>query len=213
MPRVDMLTNEVEIFRNEFADSIPTSGSAGYWKRPGRRAARRNRRWEREHRSYRYINVPLEVRARVLDLAAHLLVAADELARALIEYSAECADKGTLRLYTWPNPLGRKMTLFPKQEQKRWRVAEGTACEIPARREKPSTGKKKRPGAVTYRLPEQVHKQICDHAMELDVPLGEVVTLFLRHGLDAYQQGKLELDPQPKVVKMTLQGGGHESGQ
>jgi hypothetical protein len=207
MPRVDMLTNEVEIFKNEFADSIPTSGSAGYWKRPGRRAARRNRRWEKEHRSYRYINVPYEVRAKVLDLAADLLVTADELARALIEYSAECADAGVLRLDARPNPLGRKMTLFPKQEEKRWRAAERAARQIPARREKLSTEKKKRPGAVTYRLPEQVHNQICDHAMELDVPLGEVVTLFLRHGLDAYQQGRLELDPQPKVVKMTLQEG------
>jgi hypothetical protein len=213
MPRVDMLTDEAEIFRNEFADSIPTSGSAGYWKRPGRRAARRNRRWEKEHRSYRYINVPPEVRAKVLDLAADLLVTADELARALIEYSAECADSGALRPCARPNPLGRKMTLFPKEEEKRWRASDRAARQIPARREKPGAGKKKMPDAVTYRLTEPVHNQICDHAMELDVPLGEVVSLFLRHGLDAYQQGKLELDPQPKVVRMTLQGGGHECGQ
>ena len=33
-----------------------------------------------------------------------------------------------------------------------------------------------------------------------------VVTLLLQHGLDAYRKGKLNLNPHPLTVKMTLQG-------
>ena len=40
--------------------------------------------------------------------------------------------------------------------------------------------------------------------MELDVPVGEVVAFLLRHGLQAYRQGRLSLKPQPMTVKMTL---------
>ena len=214
MPRVNMLTDHAdEPRRNEFTDSIPSAEAAGYWTRTGRRSAKRNRRWEREHRPYRYVNVPLEVRQQVLALARHLLVTADEAARALIEYSVECADEETLQIHARPNPLGRKMTLFPKQEEKRWKSTNGTAKVIPAGRTKSSPAKKRTAGAVSYRLPRSVHDDICDFAMEHDVPLGEIVTLFLRHGLKAYQAGRLELDPQPKIVRMTLLAGSHAADE
>jgi hypothetical protein len=42
--------------------------------------------------------------------------------------------------------------------------------------------------------------------MDLDAPVGELVTFFLRYGLEAYRGGKLSLQPHPVTVKMTLAG-------
>lgn len=47
---------------------------------------KRNRHWDRTHRPYRYVNVPLEVRGQVLEVAEQLLVSADEVARRLLEH-------------------------------------------------------------------------------------------------------------------------------
>ena len=207
MPRLDMLTDTVpDQGRNEFADSIPLAPSAGGWKRQGRRPAKRNRGWEKIHRPYRYVNVPLELRDQVVALAEHLVVTADEVARAFFEYGLECVDDDTLRLRTHPNPEGRKMTLFPREQASGWQKANDGPKEIPARRKKKSERVKKIYPAVSYRLPESLHNMLCGLAMELDVPVGEVVTLLLRHGLDAYRKGKLNLNPHPLTVKMTLQG-------
>lgn len=81
MPRVNMLTDTTtDTQRNEFADSIPLTDTAGHWNRHGRRPAKRNRQWEKAHRPYRYVNVPLELREQVVALAEHLEVTADEVA-------------------------------------------------------------------------------------------------------------------------------------
>ena len=90
MPRLDMLTDTAaDTQRNEFADSIPLADTAGHWSRHGRRPAKRNRSWEKAHRPYRYVNVPLELREQVLALAEHLSVTADEVARARGERDGE----------------------------------------------------------------------------------------------------------------------------
>lgn len=207
MPRMEMLTDTVaDTGRSEFADKIPLTDTSGYWNRHGRRPAKRNRQWEKTHRSYRYVNVPLELREQVVALAEHLAVTADEVARALFEYGMECVDDETLQLRTRPNPQGRRMTLFPRNQTKGWQEADGSSKEIPARRKKKSEQGKKVHPAVSYRLPQSLHNNLCGLAMDLVVPVGEVVVFLLRHGLDAYQAGKLSLNPQPLTVKMTLQG-------
>lgn len=207
MPRLDLLTDRFpDPAGNEFADSIPVAPSAGVWKFTGRRASKRNRAWERAHRPYRYVNVSIELREEVLALANHLDVTADEVARALFEYELECLDEGLLQLRTRPNPQGGKMTLFPHDQAKGWEKGDGSPSEIPARRRKPSAKRREPYPAVSYRLPESVHNSLCGLAMELDVPVGQVVAFFLQDGLAAYRRGKLCLNPEPRSVKMTLHG-------
>lgn len=209
MPRKDMLTDTVpdttaDTGRSEFASQIPLTDTAGRWSRHGRRPANRNRRWEKEHRPYRYVNVSVELREQVLALAEHLGVNVNEVARAFVEYGVECVDEEKLHLRAQPNPHGRKMTLFPKGHAKGWRKTNESPREIPARKKKRSKKAKRVYPAVSYRLPKKVHDDICRLAMDLGVPLGDVVTFLLQHGLDAYRSGKLNLEPQPMTVKMTL---------
>ena len=207
MPRLDLLTDTaIETQRNEFTDSIPLADTAGGWNRRGRRPAKRNRNWEKTHRPYRYVNVPLEVREQVLALAEHLGVTADEVARACLEYGLECVDAEKLQLRTQPNPLGRKMTLYPGKQARGWKEAKGSRKEIPARQRNDSYREKKMRPAVSYRFPKSLHDELCGLAMELDVPVGQVVSFLLQHGLEAYRSGKLSFNPEPLSAKRTLFG-------
>jgi hypothetical protein len=206
MTRKDMLTEELP-GENEFVDSIPAAPTAGQWQRSGRRPAKRNRNWEKTHRPYRYVNVPIEVREQITALGEHLVVTADEVARALLDYSLACLEDGRLNLTPRPNPQGRKMTLFPREQARGWEEAETNPKEIPARRNRKSRSEKKVYPAVSYRLPEGLHEQLCGVAIEFEVPLGEIVANFLGFGLRAYKKGQLTLQPHPVTVRMALNGG------
>lgn len=207
MPRKDMLTDTLaDTGQSEFADTIPLTATAGGWNRHGRRPAKRNRQWEKTHRPYRYVNVPLEVREDVLALAEHLHVTADDVAHAFFEYGLDRVDEGKLQLKTQPNPLGRKMTLFPQKQAGAWEEASGPQRDIPTRRKRKGERNQKSVPAVSYRIPHGVHMDLCSLAAELAVPVGEVVALFLQHGLHAYRAGRLKLTPHPVTVKMTLKG-------
>ena len=207
MSRKDMLTDtHADTGRSEFADSIPLAATAGRWNRPGRLPAKRNRQWEKAHRSYRYVNVPLEVREDVLALAEHLHVPAGDVAHAFFEYGFECVDEGKLSFTAQPNPLGRKMTLFPQKQIGAGEEADGPQRDIPARKKRKVERKKKSILAVSYRIPPSVHMDLCSLAEELAVPVGDLVTHFLGHGLKAYRAGRLKLTPHPVTVKMTLKG-------
>ena len=207
MSRKDMLTDtHADTGRSEFADSIPLAATAGRWNRQGRRPAKRNRQWEKAHRSYRYVNVPLVIREEVLALAEHLHVPAADVAHALFEYGFECVDVGKLSLTAQPNPLGRKMTLFPQKQIGAWEETEGPQNDFPARKKRKVERKQKSVSAISYRIPPGVHTDLCSLAEELAVPVGDVVTILLRHGLKAYRAGRLKLTPHPVTVKMTLKG-------
>ncbi|MBN8580365.1 MAG: hypothetical protein J0L96_06800 [Anaerolineae bacterium] len=207
MSRKDMLTDtNADTGRSEFADSIPLAATAGGWNRHGRRPAKRNRQWEKTHRPYRYVNVPLEVREEVLALAEHLHVPADDVAHAFFEYGLDRVDEGKLQLKAQPNPLGRKMTLFPQKQVGAWEEAQGPQRDIPARKKRKVEQKQKSVPAVSYRVPSGVHADLCSLAEELAVPVGEIVSHFLRHGLKSYRAGRLKLTPHPVTVKMTLKG-------
>jgi len=207
MSRKDMLTDtHADTGRSEFADSIPLAATAGGWNRHGRRPAKRNRQWEKAHRPYRYVNVPLEIREEVLALAEHLRVPADDVAHTFFDYGLDRVGEGKLQLKAQPNPLGRKMTLFPQKQIGAWEEAEGPQQDIPARRKKRVERNQKSVPAVSYRIPPGVHMELCSLAEGLAVPVGEVVTHLLQHGLKSYQAGRLKLTPHPATVKMTLKG-------
>ena len=205
MPRLDLLTENTP-GGSEYVDNIPSAPTAGQWQNPGRRPAKRNRAWEKAHRPYRYVNVPLELREQVAALAEQLVVTADDVARAFLEYGLNCLEDKTLKLHSRPNPRGRKMTLFPRDQAPGWREASATSVEPPTQRKKKASGEKKVYPAVSYRLPASLHSQLCGVAVEFEAPLGEVVTLFLQHSLNAYRKGNLALQPYPVAVRMTLTG-------
>ncbi len=61
---------------------------------------------------------------------------------------------------------------------------------------------------VTYRgIPTTLHERLKELAVELSVPVGDIVRAFLEHGLDAYEQGDLTLQPHLRIGKMTLYPG------
>ena len=58
---------------------------------------------------------------------------------------------------------------------------------------------------VTYRgIPEQLNEDLKALALELNVPIGDVVRAFLEFGLAAYREQRLTLDPQFAIGKKTL---------
>lgn len=62
-----------------------------------------------------------------------------------------------------------------------------------------------RSGQVTYRcFPQSLKVSLRETAETLRVSVDELARAFLEHGLTAYQQGSLLLNPMPKGVRMTL---------
>jgi len=60
--------------------------------------------------------------------------------------------------------------------------------------------------ARSYRyIPDEVHNRIVALARQMHVPTGEIVRALLEYGLKAFEEGRLEFQPQPRnVVSMTL---------
>ena len=98
------------------------------------------------------------------------------------------------------------MTLFLQKQVGAWNEATGPQQDIPARRKKRVEQNQKSVPAVSYRIPHGVHMDLCSLATDLAVPVGEVVTHLLRHGLKSYRAGRLKLTPHPVIVKMTVKG-------
>lgn len=68
-----------------------------------------------------------------------------------------------------------------------------------------SAPKPPRPGQVSYRgFPGELKESIHAAAQELQVNIDEVVRATLEYALGVYWSGKLELDPMPARIKMTL---------
>ena len=93
------------------------------------------------------------------------------------------------------------MTLFPKETASRIGQASGR---------KKRGKKKERPSwkvITTWRgFSPELKTRISDLAsyVELDVPVGELVSAFLRFSLDAHDQGYLKLEPVGEVRGNTL---------
>lgn len=156
---------------------------------------KRNREWEKSNRSRCYRGVPENVRQQVKEIAEALNVPADEVARALIEYSLICLKRGTLVLSGKPSWRRVKMTLYAHGAG--W--AENGWTPQPPKR---SGRKKDEPPAlwreaVYYRIPDDLHEQVKQIA-GMTYPVGEVVAALLKHGIESYQRGTLVLMPQPK---------------
>jgi hypothetical protein len=170
---------------------------------------RRDRKWEQQNRSHSYRGVPPDVHEQVVDLARSLQVNVDEVAQVFVSYGLSCIECGLLPIVAHPN--AQRMTLFPTSDGRKqktgWNKRNGWETEA----RKPAAKKVSRKSEkslweniVSYRLSMDVHQSVKELAKENCVPSGEIITLFLKHGLESFRSGTLQLNPQPKAVKMTL---------
>lgn len=173
----------------------------------------RDRSWEKkeDNRPTSYRGVPPKLQAEVRQVAADLQVTVDDVARAFLEFGVLCYRKKEIKIA--PTLSRQRLTLFPDPDN--WAGAKRPGWyervwDQPA--PKAGNGKKgshkgntetvkpwKWPKASYRRLPAELVETIHQLHEKHSVPVGEIVTLFLGHALDAYQTGRLILEPQPRA--------------
>lgn len=163
---------------------------------------KRDRRWEKQHQSYKavYRGVEPKLALKVKAIAGDLLVPEGEVARAVIEYALRGYEQGDLDLHPRPNPYRMRMTLFPTSDSTR-------SYDSPVK-----TAKRKQTQALwrvitTWRgFPPELKRELAALASDdgLNVPVGELITALLRFGLKAYDNGLLTLEPVQKRTTFTL---------
>ena len=79
-----------------------------------------------------------------------------------------------------------------------------TPKKIPVKRKSSTRVKKGWQQLAHYRLSGEAHAAIKQLAEKNNVPLGEIVILLLKHGLESYKSGRLKFTPHLKVGKNTL---------
>jgi hypothetical protein len=164
---------------------------------------KRNRQWEKAQMANQvsYRGIPEEVRAAIKTIAEELDVNQEDIARAFLEFGLYCFRNNEIEVQA--HIKGRHMTLFPDgwNRQPAW-----VDCGWGKKPEVSTKERKKREPAnwhsvVTYRrIPQEVKKAIQGISALHTVPVGEVATLFFLHALQAYQKGRLVLNPQPKIA-------------
>lgn len=181
----------------------------------------RNREYEKQNRSFTYRLTDKELGTRIAAVAISLQVTADEVARVFVEVGMREASAGRIPFDSIP-PVQRRMTLYPTGTET-WSIQEqeGWQKTVPVReKQRPlSSAERSRrqqelnKSVVAYRWPADV-----DHSLSTltetiagkaitrsDGRKGWVLTILLRYGLSMYETGKLPLQPQPKIVKMSLE--------
>jgi hypothetical protein len=157
----------------------------------------RRREWEKNHKPKHYRGVPAEVRDQVKQIARDLCVPADEVARAFIEYSLFCLQRGSLTLSGIPSQRRVRMTLYPFSGAG-W-AENGWTPRAPRKNVRKQSSQQLWREEAYYRLPDDLHEQVKRVAGGA-YPVGEVVAIFLKHGLESYNAGILTLIPQPKMA-------------
>lgn len=173
----------------------------------------RDRSWEKkeDNRPTSYRGVPPKLQAELRQVAADLQVTVDDVARAFLEFGVLCYRKKEITIA--PTLSRQRLTLFPDPDNWAGVKRPGWYERVwnqPA--PKAANGKKgshkgdteavkpwKWPKASYRRLPAELVETIHQLHEQHSVPVGEIVTLFLGHALDAYQSGRLILEPQPRT--------------
>jgi len=180
------------------------------------------RKWENAHRSetVTYRGVPRHVVEWIVEISQSLSVPRDEVVRAFLEYGVTLYRSGQLALFVYPK--AQRMTLFPENENA-GRLLPSTTTEIhswlkdafPVPTKKVEGARKKKDKKnqaeipqwemrVTYRIPVSLKEEIRWIAEEHTLPVGEVVRFFIEQGSKAFQDGRLSLQPSPKMTGKTL---------
>ena len=179
---------------------------------------KRNRDWEKKHQAetVTYRGVPKEVQNWVERVADGLLVPRDEVVRAFLEFGLSQYQSGQLTIFAYPK--AQRMTLYPESKfasavpvKQNTDVQNWLDVAFPTTARKVSEknkSKKENPASwkirVTYRIPIQLKEEIRSMAEEHTLPVGEVVWFLIEYALKAYRDGKLNLNPVPKVIGKTL---------
>jgi len=166
----------------------------------------RNRQWERQHQNQKvtYRGVEPKLAWKVKNIASELHVPEGEVARALIEHALRAYERGDLDLYPRPDSNRMRMTLYPSSDSPRFSD----------RPKKPAHRKHSKAGwrfITTWRgFPPELKGELSALASDagLNVPIGELITALLRHGLQAYESGLLKLEAVPAATTFTLAKGG-----
>ena len=183
---------------------------------------KRSRNWERTHRAetVTYRGVPCEYHEWIEDLSDSLAVPRDEVVRAFLEYGVKQYRSGQLTLFAYPK--AQRMTLFPEgektvllsppnsKENSNWLNEAFPVASKKERGAKKKKGKNNQAVAprweirVTYRIPVQLKEEIRTIAEKHTLPVGEVVWFFIERVLKAFRDGRLPLQPAPKMIGKTL---------
>lgn len=171
----------------------------------------RDRKWERqpENRAMLFRGIPPGLRTAIKEIAISLNVRVDDVARAFLEFGLQCYRKGEIQVQ--PVLSDGQRTLFPARDDS-WgrnslpgwyeKVWEQQSPQNKARRNNNTGGSREKTWKwqASYRgIPVPIQAEIRQIRTDKDVPLGEIATLFLGHALEAFRNGRLVLNPQPKA--------------
>lgn len=170
---------------------------------------KRQRKWDKTHQGelVTYRGIPAETHQTLISLAGSIGVPVDEVARMFLEYGVEHYRSGVLLLN--PHPKAQRMTLFPDGQRPRAKSQHGWLNEaFPAARQvkKPKKGKQPKPweSRVSYRIPISLKEYVKEIADMHTVAVGELVLYLFKFSLEAFDAGRLGLDPHPKTSGNTL---------
>jgi len=172
----------------------------------------RDRSWEKKVANHptTYRGVPPKLQAAIKEIAADLQVNVDDVGRAFLEFGMLCYQQGEIRITAVLS--NQRLTLFPAADAWGSKPHPGWFEQVwDAQTPKPGlrqcNRRKVDAGAtkpwqwprVSYRgLPHGLKVAIQELHQQHHVPAGEVVTLLLGHALEAYQNGRLVLNPQTR---------------
>ena len=170
---------------------------------------RRERGWEQARRAEiaTYRGIPPETHQALMRIASALGVPLDEVARAFLEYSLGQYQAGQLLLS--PFPKAQRMTLFPEGSQAQVAAASKWLQQaFPAKQShqkgKNANSPKNWESRVTYRIPAELKAEVKQVAGEHSVGVGELVLFLFLHAIQAFEDQRLQLQPQPKLTGKTL---------
>ena len=102
------------------------------------------------------------------------------------------------------NPLASIMAAAPGVPEEPTEAVPKLLAHKPSRAKRNREWEKNHHKVTYWGIPPDLNSQVQQLAEELGVPAGDVVRAFLEHGLRAYEQGDLMLQPRLRIGKMTL---------
>jgi hypothetical protein len=187
--------------RNAFASSTETVAH----DLPLAQVRGRKREWEKNNPARRYL-IPPTLRDEVAALAETLVENIDPVACVLFDYAELCHRRGTLKLTPRLNPQGRKHQLV-------WNETDTPTPTRPVPRKPASVHRTDTPVShslkgqtAAYRIGNERHEKLKLIAESYNLRLADVLSAFFLHSLDAYRNGKLNIQREPVVVQMQVKG-------
>ena len=170
---------------------------------------KRERKWDKTHQGelVTYRGIPAETHQALISLAGSIGVPVDEVVRMFLEYALEHYRLGMLPLN--PHPKAQRMTLFPDGQFPKAKSQQGWLHEaFPSAKpgKKSKKGKQSKPweSRATYRIPIALKEQVREIADTHSVAVGELVLYLFKFSFEAFEAGRLRLEPHPKTTGNTL---------